>query len=69
MTVTLCGAAQLSGVKIRLAGDTIPSPVLLDVRGTVTSCVGCWLSRTEKLALPPASVVTSPAVGLTVIPA
>ena len=35
----------------------------------VTSAAGCVLSFTVNVAVPPASVVVSPAVGVTVIPA
>ncbi|MFB8796776.1 MAG: hypothetical protein U7126_21725 [Microcoleus sp.] len=49
--------------------STIPSVVLLLVNGMVTSAVGCVFSLTVNVAVPPASVVVNPVVGLTVIPA
>ena len=69
MTVTVCGTFQLAAVKVRLAGATVPSVVSLEVRPMVTSAVGWVLSTTVKVAVPPASVVVRPEVGVTVMPA
>src|SRR5262249_18197784 len=64
VTVTVCGVFQLAGVNVMLAG-TVPSLVSLDDRFTVTSATGLVCSTTLKVAVPPASVVTRPPVGLT----
>jgi hypothetical protein len=69
VTVTVCGVFQLADVKVKLAGATVPSVASLELSPIVTSAVGCVLSTTVKLAVPPASLVTRPEVGLTVIPA
>ena len=47
----------------------MPSAVLLELRPIVTSAVGWVFSTTVKVAVPPASVVVSPEVGVTVMPA
>ena len=63
--------SQLAAVKIRSTVGTVPSVVSLEAleeMGTVTSAVGLESSTTVKLAVPPASVVTRPEVGVTVIP-
>src|SRR5689334_17347928 len=70
--VTVWGVFQFAVVKVRLAGETVPSAVLLEERPIVTLAVGWVLSRTVKVAVwpaPAASVVVSPEVGVTVIPA
>ena len=67
--VTVWAVFQLAVVNVKLAGETVPSAVLLDERPRVTLAVGCELSTTVKVAVPPASVVVSPDVGVTVIPA
>ena len=69
VTVTGCGAFQLSDVNVRLAGATVPSAVRLDERARVTFAVGCEFNTTVKESVPPASVVVSPEVGATVMPA
>ena len=56
-------------MNVRLAGKTDPSVGSLDDSRIITLAVGCVLSFTVKVAVPPASVVTKPEVGLTVIPA
>ena len=40
-----------------------------ELRPIVTSAVGCELSTTVNVAVPPASVVIRPEVGVTVMPA
>ena len=55
-------------VKVMEAGVTKPSAGLLEDRAMVTSLVGARLRKTSKLALPPNSVVTKPAVGVTLMP-
>ncbi len=69
MTVTVCAVLQLAAVKVRLAGETVPSPVSLLTIGSVTLAVGWLVNTTVKLAVPPASVVIRPLVGLTVMSA
>ena len=69
VTVTVCGPFQSPGVKVRLTGETVPSPVSLEESPMVTSAVGWLLSTTVNVAVPPASVVVRPEVGVTVIPA
>ena len=55
-------------MKVKLDLSIVPSAVLLLVNGMVTLAVG-WLFRTTvKLAVPPASVVVKPVVGVTVMP-
>ena len=57
------------GVKVTLVGLTVPSLVSELESAMVTSAVG-WEFRTMvKVSKPPASVVTRPSVGLTVMPA
>ena len=69
VTVTVRGVFQLPVVNVRLAGLTVPSVVSLEVRPMVTSAVGCDANTTVKVAVPPASVVVRPKVGVTVMPA
>src|SRR5690554_191729 len=68
VTVMVCGSSQFVVVKISNDGLTVPSLVSLLERVINTSSVGWLFSTTVNWAVPPASVVTSPAVGLTVIP-
>ena len=51
------------------AGATVPSVRSELESPIVTSAVGWVLSTTVNAAVPPASVVTSPATGFTVMPA
>ena len=69
VTVTVWALFQLAGVKVRLAGETVPSVISLLATGIVTFAVGWLLSTTVKVAVPPDSVVVRPLVGLAVIPA
>ena len=69
MTVTVWATLQLAAVNVRLDAETVPSVGLLLDTGMTTSAVGWVLSCTVKLAVPPLSVVTRPAVGVTVMPA
>src|SRR4051794_36930038 len=63
------GVLQLAGGKGTLASDGVASSVLLLLSGIVTLAVG-WLSSTMvNDAVPPASVVTNPLVGETLMPA
>ena len=56
---------QFAGVNVNDATLTVPSVVSLEEMGIVTFAVGAWSSTTEKVAVPPASVVTRPEVGVT----
>ena len=56
-------------VKVAEAGETVPSVKSLDDNPIETSAVGCEFNFIEKVAVPRASVVVNPLVGLTVIPA
>src|SRR4051812_9857691 len=68
--VTVCGAFQLVLLKVNVAGETVPSVRSLEVRPMLTLLPpGEVLSTTVNVAVPPFSVVTSPDVGLTVMPA
>ena len=69
VTVTVWGVLQLSAVKSRLPGATLPSPVSLEEKAMVTLASGRLSSTTVKRAAPPASVVTSGEIGTTVMPA
>ena len=68
VTVTVCGIFQLAVVKVTLDTLIVPSVVSLELSPMVTSAVGCELSTTANVAVPPASVVVRPAVGLTMMP-
>src|SRR5262245_3107418 len=68
VTVMVFGVSQLADVNVTEAG-TVPSDGSELARGIVTSAVG-WLFRTAvKVAVPPASVVVRPEVGVIVTPA
>ena len=41
LTVTVCGTFQLSGVKVRVLGDKLLTPLPVEVIGMVTLAVGC----------------------------
>ncbi len=69
VTVTVWAAFQFAAVKVRLDADAVPSPGLLLATGITTFAVGWLVSTTVNVAVPPASVVTRPAVGATVMPA
>ena len=68
VTVTVWGVFQLAEVKVKLGLSTVPSAVLSEVIPMVTSAVGGLFRTTVKVAVPPASVVVNPAVGLIEIP-
>ncbi len=67
--MTVWGVFQLADVKVKLGLPTVPSAVLSEVIPMLTSAVGWLLRTTVKVAVPPASVVVNPAVGLIEIPA
>src|SRR5437667_12138491 len=68
VTTTVCGVSQLAGVKVRLDAETVPSVRSELDRLIETLAVGALFSTTVKLAVPPASVVDRPDVGVTVTP-
>ena len=68
VTVTVWGRFQSADVNVRLAGETVPSAVLLLDTGITTSAVGLLPSTIVNVVVPPASVVTRPASGATVMP-
>ena len=68
VTVTVCAVFQFAAVNVSDAGLTVPSVVSFELSPIVTSAVGCASSTTVKVAVPPASVVVSPLVGVTVMP-
>src|SRR5262245_58667803 len=68
VTVTVCAASQLAAVNVSDDGETVPSVVSFELTPTVTSAVGCAVSTTLNVAVPPASVVANPDVGETVNP-
>ncbi len=59
----------MAGVIVTDVGETIPSAVLLELRPMVTLAVGRVFNLMVKVAVPPASVVVNPDIGLTVMPA
>ena len=69
VTVTVCATFQSAAVNVTLAGETVPSDVSSLVSAIATSAVGLLPRTTVNVALPPASVVTKPLSGDTVIPA
>src|SRR5262245_20187208 len=68
VSVTVWAMFQLVLVKTRDGTDSAASSGLLDDREMMTSAVGLERSTIVKFAVPPASVVVKPEVGLTVIP-
>src|SRR5437762_528390 len=69
VTVTVCATFQFAVVNVSDTGDTVPSVMSFDDNPIVTFAVG-WVCRTTvNVAVPPVSVVVSPDVGFTVIPA
>ena len=69
VTVIVCGVFQLAVVKVTLAALTVPSVVSFELTPIVTFAVGCEFSTIVNVAVPPASVVVRPDVGVTVMPA
>jgi len=67
--VMVCGTFQFTVVNVTLPALTVPSVVSVELSPIVTSAVGWAFNTTVNVAVPPASVVTSPDVGTTVIPA
>jgi len=66
--VTVWKVFQLVELKVRLAGKTVPSAVLLLLKPMVTSAVGWLVKLMSKVALPPNSLV-SPLIGRILNPA
>ena len=67
--MTVWGRFQLPASNVSVAGEAVPSAGRSLLSAMATSAWGCDVSRTENAALPPASLVTRPAVGETVMPA
>src|ERR1700752_4663396 len=67
--VTVWGMNQLSGVKVRLDPDGVPSVASLELTGIVTFAVGRVVSTTRNDAPLLPSVVTSPVRSVTLTPA
>src|ERR1044072_4741154 len=67
VTVTVWATFQLAVRNVRLAVENVASAGSLLATGIATLAVGWLLRRTVKLAVPPASVVTRPVVGVTVM--
>ena len=66
--MTACDTFQSALVKVSDTGAAVPSLASLDERVMTTSASGWVFSTTENVAVPPLSVVTRPAVGVTLIP-
>src|SRR5258706_415092 len=66
--VTVCGVLQLAAEKVSDDATGVPSVVSLETIEKVTLAVGCVARTTVNVACPPASVVVSPLVGVTVMP-
>src|SRR5436190_171305 len=60
---------QLAAVKVRLAGETVPSAVLLEERPIVTLAVGCELRTTVNVAVRSEERGVGKVGGETVMPA
>src|SRR5260221_54340 len=69
VTVTIFGISASATVKVSEAGETVPSVRSELLRSTATFEVGTDVRATVKVAVPPASEVTRPDVGVTVTPA
>ncbi len=69
VTVTIFGISASATVKVSEEGETVPSVRSELLRSMVTSEVGTEVRATVKVAVPPASEVTRPDVGVTVTPA
>ena len=68
VTVIVCGVCQLSAVNETFAGAGVPSSGFELESAIVTLAVGFASSTMVNVAVPPASVVVSPLVGVTVTP-
>src|SRR5437867_679030 len=69
VTVTVCATFQFDVVNVRHTGATVPSVRSLDDNPIITFAEGWVFRTTVNVAVPPDSVVVSPEVGFTVIPA
>ena len=74
VTVTVCAESQSPVVNVKLAGETVASPVSPEVTSITTLPTGCTSNTTVKVAVPPASVTVAvvvlnvnPAVSLSVV--
>src|SRR3954470_15770034 len=68
-TVTSCGEFQFAGVKVNFVTDARASPGSLDDTTIRTFALGLVFRTTLKAAVSPASLVNSPAIGITWNPA
>ena len=68
VTVTVWAVFQVAGVNVTLAGATAPSVTSVVASPMLTLAAGWLFSTTVKVAVPPASVVTRPRVGVTAMP-
>jgi hypothetical protein len=66
--VTVWGTYQLPGVKVRVAVETVPSVVSLELTGMVTAAAGLVVSTTRNAAPELPSVVTRPVRLVTLTP-
>ena len=57
VTVTVCAVFQFAVVNVSDAGETVPSVASLELSAVLTFAVGCAVSTTVNVAVPPASVV------------
>ncbi len=69
VTVTVFAVRASAGVNVSEVGETVPSVRSELLRSMVTSAVGTEVKATVNVAVPPASEVTRPDVGVTVTPA
>ena len=69
VTVTVCASSSSPRVNVRLAGDDRAFGRIARAQADVTFAVGWLVSTTVNVAVPPASVVVRPVVGVTVMPA
>ena len=69
VTVIVWATFQSAEVKLRNPRSGVPSPGSLELTAIRTSAVGWLVSTTVNVAVPAASVVISPVIGVTVKPA
>ena len=67
--MTGCATFQLPAVNVNIGVDATPSAALSLASVMTTLAAGWLVSVTVKLAVPPDSLVTRPAVGVTLTPA
>ena len=77
VTVTVCELSQFPDVNVKVAGETVASPVSEDVTEITTSEMGCASRTTVKssvvepssatVVVPPDSMTVNPATSLSVV--